>query len=75
MKYLRNINENNTQQWEVSSAKRPDGVVFNIGDSYEDANGEVYEIKRMYITSNGSVMAEAKEGGTIDLWSVKLSVN
>ena len=66
------LNENETPNWEVSSAKRKDGVVFNIGDSFTDANDSDSEIEKMWIADNGKLMAKAKGGGAIDLFNVSV---
>ena len=72
IKLFENFDETeDNPNWEITSAKRKDGQVFNIEDQYKDMNGDVYTIKRMWITKDGRVMAEAEEGGAIDLWSVK----
>lgn len=66
------VENDSKPKWEVSSAKRADGYAFNIDDEYKDANGELHTIKRMYVTEDGKIMAEAKEGGVIDLWNVSV---
>ncbi len=58
--------------WEVSSATRKDGVVINVGDKYKDGNNKEYEIKKMYISDKGKLMADAIEGGSIDLLRVSI---
>lgn len=57
-------------KWEINSAKRQDGYVFNVDDEYADANGKTHTIKRMYIGADDRVMMDTKDGRTFDLWLV-----
>ena len=65
------VNEEVKNGWEILSAKRKDGVVFNAGDKYKDGNGLTYTIKSMEISSNGKLMGNSTDGGAIDLYVVK----
>jgi hypothetical protein len=57
--------------WEVAEATRKDGQTFYTGDQVKDGNGSILTIKVMYISENGRLMAEFKEGGAMDLFNAK----
>ena len=71
MKYIKLFEAKEDKKWEILSAKRADGQIFGVGDKYLDNNNSEYTIKKMWMNSDGNIMAEAKEGGQIGLWNVK----
>lgn len=72
--YKSGVTENynpNEHYWTVQKATSRTGDVFEIGSKYKDGNGTLHTIKNMYIATNGVLIAEAEEGGVIQLQAVQ----
>ena len=74
-------NQYSEAKWSVNSAKRKDGTVFNVGDSFEIENapvrsaGKVFTIKSMHIVESagfGCLMAVPEEGEPVNLYEIKV---
>ena len=78
MKHIKLFEEQllNGDKWTVNSAKRQDGYVFNVGDSFTDTDDHTFEIHDMYISDEGDLMAYCRGGGQgdvlLNLWDVKV---